>query len=136
MMDRHIRRQIEEIIDAGEGEHRDVIVRMGRDQDRADPIVAAATEAIQRRSLTVSAREILPVESKAFLTPSGEAIPRRELRMLRAADSSVAAQVALGARQSKAVPIACRCARNKCPAASCDTVSSRSSRSRGRPASA
>ena len=70
-----LQEQIEKIIDMGEGDRRDVIVRIkSRDEER-ESFVRLAAEAIHQRNLSLSARDVLPPARRPAKRP-GASFPR------------------------------------------------------------
>jgi hypothetical protein len=93
-MSDHLQQQIEEIIDTGSGPTRDVIIRMGDLDREIKDLIPAASEAIRRRILSQSARELLPVRSGTLQRSREAKITPAQRRELRAAESSFTAQAA------------------------------------------
>jgi subtilisin family serine protease len=93
-MSDHLERQIEEIVDTGSGSTREVIIRMGDLDPEIKALLPAASQAIRRRILSQSARELLPVPSDALQRSRGAKVTPAVRRELRGAESSFTAQVA------------------------------------------
>jgi hypothetical protein len=86
--------QIERILDEGRGRRRSVIVRMSSTEEEIQELSSTASEAIRKRNLAQSARDVVPLSlDKMRLPESGKRTDYMK-RQLRAADQSVAAQVA------------------------------------------
>jgi subtilisin family serine protease len=93
-MSDHLQQQIEEIVDAGSGPTRDVIIRMGDLDRESKDLIPAASQAIRKRILSQSARELLPVRSGTLQRSREAKITSAQRRELRAAESSFTAQAA------------------------------------------
>ena len=93
-MQTQVNKQIEKIIDEGTGRKRSVIVRMASTDNEINILSGTASEAIQKRNVVQSARDILPLPyDNISLPPSGERSDYMQ-RKLRSVDQSVVAQVA------------------------------------------
>ncbi len=91
--------QVERIIDEGSGRRRSVIVKMASKEDDLSTLSSTASEAIQKRNLAQTARDVLPLSlDKMKLPDSGERTNYMK-QQLRSADASVAAQVAASGAQ-------------------------------------
>lgn len=93
-MQAQLDQQVEKIIDEGTGAKRSVIVRMASTDEEISILSGTASEAIQKRKLVQSARDVLPLPfDNINLPPSGERSAYMQ-RKLRSVDQSVVAQVA------------------------------------------
>src|SRR5262245_47250500 len=93
---RYLERQVEFIRDTQKGEFHDVVVKV-RPPGQDDPtFVATVAEALQRRGLSSSARDLLPVERDVlWASPEGGGRSRpKQASVLKSNDRSLAAQVA------------------------------------------
>ena len=95
-MSEHLKEQVKQIIDEGEGRFRSVIVQMREEGDYTRRVLEAAAGAIRHRGLSTSARELLPPRIDRFRAESDYAT-----RQLREAMGSVASQVALASRAAR-----------------------------------
>ena len=93
-MDKHIRKQVERIIDEGEGPYRSIIVQMATDDETAQSLIETGSEAVRRRSMSTSARDVLPAKARAMTTVRSSEQTRSERMALRRAEQSVASQIA------------------------------------------
>jgi subtilisin family serine protease len=91
--DPQVRKMVEQILEEGEGPRRSVIVQMGGPSAHARRLLETATEAIQKRTLALTARDVLPASVEAVGAP-GKPGPRQK-KELRAAGLSMASQAAL-----------------------------------------
>lgn len=105
-MKRHLKEQVERIIDEGAGRTRSVIVQMETDGSYTKALLRTASQAIRRRGMTVTARDVLPPQAHVFQdSVSRRASRNRSRRELRQADQSLAAQFALQALKTVAKPL-------------------------------
>lgn len=95
-MKKRLLEQATKIVDEGKGELRTVIVRMEAPADTQREILAAASEAIHRRILCTTARDVLPLPSKTLAVPVTATRAKATLRDMNKEDTSMAANVALG----------------------------------------
>lgn len=105
---KHLKAQIEYIRDMGDGDVHDVIVRMSQSDDVNTTIMTTVADALRRRGLSNSARDVLPVSASAFdeTVENLRTSSRRSKAAKTANDSrSLAAQLASEALQSVAVPL-------------------------------
>lgn len=94
-MTSHLQRQVEKIIDTGQGQSRDVIIRMGGPEVNARGFMPLASEAIRRRLLVSSARDLLPVDADLLARSASKKVSADTRRKLAARGSSLTAQTAL-----------------------------------------
>jgi len=59
-----IQEQIAKIIDTGDGDRRKIIVRVGGKDEREKSLVRLAASAISQRNMSLSARDVLPLDKK------------------------------------------------------------------------
>lgn len=102
-MKKHVREQVDRILDEEQGRIHSVIVQMEDQEEELRPIIEASTEALRRRLLTTSARELLPptadiIRKETKLTSS-------DRRKLYAARETMTSQIALAAIQSLTVDV-------------------------------
>jgi hypothetical protein len=90
----HLSQQIEQIIDEGKGPRRSVIVRMAAPDKARRDLLRAASHAIQKRNLTLTARDLLPASAKTLRRPRSGKRKAAARRELRAHEGSLAAAVA------------------------------------------
>jgi len=88
-----IQEQVEKIIDEGKGRRRSVIVRMATPEDETTRISKITSEAIQKRNMAVSARDVLPLPLENMKVPPSGERTRYNKQKLRSG-MSLAAQVA------------------------------------------
>ena len=69
-------RQVERILDEGSGNHRSVIVRMKLPEKDEETILGVVANAIQRRALLLTARDVLPIHLDRMV-PTGSRNPFR-----------------------------------------------------------
>jgi subtilisin family serine protease len=91
---KRLHEQVERIIDEGSGERRSVIVRVVEPQDDLTVLVGTATDAIRARSLSRTAREILPSHADVVRGKKPGKLSTREKRALADDQVSSVAQVA------------------------------------------
>ena len=94
MMDKLLKQQVEQILDEGTGKYRNIIVQMASPTKDSDPLLRAATDAAKRRTLALTARDILPLPLNKMRFPKSGKRSRAERGELRAAAKSLAAQLA------------------------------------------
>jgi hypothetical protein len=94
-MKKRLLEQATKIVDEGKGELRTVIVRMEAPADTQREILAAASQAIHRRILCTTARDVLPLPSKTLAVPVTATRAKATLRDMNKEDTSMAANVAL-----------------------------------------
>ena len=92
-MTRRLARQVERILDEGSGSHRSVIVRMKLPETDEETLLRAIVGAIQRRSLLLTARDILPTRLDLVAEPDGGVPSGRAAEALEE-EGGLAAQVA------------------------------------------
>lgn len=92
-MNRRLARQVERILDEGSGSHRSVIVRMKLPETDEETLLGAVVGAIQRRSLLLTARDILPTRLDVVAGPVG-GVPSGRAREALEEEGGLAAQVA------------------------------------------
>lgn len=95
-MNKRLLEQATQIVDEGEGELRTVIVRMETPADTQREILATASEAIRRRILCTSARDVLPAPDMTLAVPVTATTAKDTLRDITKEDTSMAANVRLG----------------------------------------
>jgi len=93
-MDKHVRSQLERIIDEGEGDLRSVIVQMSADEETTRSLLETASEAIRRRRMATSAREALPPEAGRLTSAAARKGRTAKRRRPREAEPSMALQLA------------------------------------------
>lgn len=92
-MNRRLAGQVERILDEGSGSHRSVIVRMKLPEADEETLLGAVVGAIQRRSLVLTARDILPTRLDLLAGSDGE-VPSGRAREALEEEGGLAAQVA------------------------------------------
>jgi subtilisin family serine protease len=90
---KHLREQVERIIDEGVGTRRSVIVRMAEPGADIGALIGTAGEAIRARRLSQTARDILPSQGEAVREKTSGLSPRNR-RALASDHVSASAQVA------------------------------------------
>ncbi len=68
-MDTRVERQVERILEMSGEERHSVIVRVASPDDKKDVLIDAAASAIQRRNLTLTARDLLPASREVLQAP-------------------------------------------------------------------
>jgi subtilisin family serine protease len=91
----HLNEQVEKIIDEGTGRRRSVIVRMASPEEALTALSSTTSNAIQKRNLAISARDVLPLPLDKIRLPESGERSAYEKRVLRAEEHSVTAQVAV-----------------------------------------
>lgn len=86
-------RQVERILDEGSGNHRSVIVRMKLPEKDEETILGVVANAIQRRALLLTARDVLPTHLDRMVLPDRGTPSDRARKALRD-EGGLAAQVA------------------------------------------
>ena len=94
-MSNYVEKQIQKVLDEGQGRTRHVIVQMRYEPEDLDELLNTASQAMRRRSMAISARSVLPAEARYFRKDSSLTAATRK-KNLRGAKRSMAAQV--GAR--------------------------------------
>ena len=94
--------QVERILDEDTGRVHSVIVQMEEPNEQLQLILQASTEALRRRHLTMSARELLPPKSE--LIREKLELSEHDRRKLREMSYSMASQIALAAVGTIAIP--------------------------------
>ena len=92
-MTRRLTRQVERILDEGSGNHRSVIVRMKLPEKDEETLLGVVANAIQRRALLLTARDVLPADLDRLTPPDRGAPSDRASEALRD-EGGLAAQVA------------------------------------------
>jgi len=92
-MRKYVREQVDRILDEELGRVYSVIVQMGDPEEELRSLLEASTEALHRRHLTTSARELVP--PKAELIRKNVAFTPTERRKLRDAHETMTSEVAL-----------------------------------------
>ncbi|MCK4782777.1 MAG: hypothetical protein KAV87_03425, partial [Desulfobacteraceae bacterium] len=93
-MRKKLKEQVDKILDEGTGKRRGVIVRM-TPPEKIDVLMRTASNAMQKRNLSLNARDVLPVSLDDMVLPkSGRRSPSAQ-RHIKAAKSSVASQMAM-----------------------------------------
>jgi subtilisin family serine protease len=96
-MSKHLEDQVARIIDEGEGRTRSVIVQMSYDQPDTEDILSTVTAATRRRSMSASARDLLPARAEMFRKAKAGEATRTTKRHLKSAKMSMASQMAVAA---------------------------------------
>lgn len=99
-MDNVLKKQVERIIDEGVGSHRSVIVQMKSDETTTRKLLEAAGEAIRRRSLSTTARDMLPPKASALRASGSTKRTRTWDRKLLEVPMSMTSQFALAGAPS------------------------------------
>jgi subtilisin family serine protease len=94
-MNGHLDEQVERIIDEGKGRRRSVIVRMASPEEELTALSSTTSNAIQKRNLAISARDVLPLPLDRIRLPESGERSAYEKRVLKAEEHSVTAQVAV-----------------------------------------
>ncbi|MCP4203768.1 MAG: S8 family serine peptidase [bacterium] len=97
----YLHEQIEKIIDEGRGATRDVIVQMSPESTEYSRLLQASSRAIRKRSMSTSARELLPPPAKIL---KRKARPKERRTELRTHTQSLASQVAALAKPRRPTP--------------------------------
>ncbi len=92
-MTRRLASQVERILDEGSGSHRSVIVRMKLPETDEETLLGVIAGAIQRRTLLLTARDILPARLDLMAGPD-RGIPSDRAREALREEGGLAAQVA------------------------------------------
>jgi len=100
-MKKQVREQVERILDEETGRVHSVIVQMESPNEEWQAMLDASIEALQRRHLTTSARELLP--PKADLILKDTSLTPTERRHLRANQETMTSQITLAAIQTATV---------------------------------
>lgn len=100
-MNPHVRRQVERILDQDASTVHSVIVQMEEATDQLEPLLGASAEAVRRRHLTISARDLAPPEAE--LIREQRDLTSSERRRLREVSTSMASQVALASVETVAL---------------------------------
>ena len=95
-MTKRLARQVERILDEGSGSHRSVIVRMKLPERDEETLLGVVAGAIQRRTLLLTARDILPAHPGLVAGPDRGDPSDRAREALRQ-EGGLAAQVAAAA---------------------------------------
>ncbi|PVV11341.1 MAG: hypothetical protein B6D72_07180, partial [gamma proteobacterium symbiont of Ctena orbiculata] len=90
-MERHLRNQIERIIDEGQGKARSVIIQMDTGKEETEELVSIASQAIIGRSMFLSARDALPPPAEK-LQRTAKASRGRKSRRRRLPDTKSMAE--------------------------------------------
>lgn len=99
MMKKHIQEQVERILDEESGRVHSVIVQMESPNEELRALLEAGAEALQRRHLTTSARELIPPKADVILKQE-DALTSGDRRQLKATQETMTAQVAMAAVQT------------------------------------
>ena len=91
----YLHRQIERILDESSDEEPSVIVQMEEPAGQLQRVFRASAEALTRRQLTLSPRELVPANADVMFETS--ALSRSHRRQLYAASNSISSQVTLAA---------------------------------------
>ncbi len=91
----NLNEQVERIIDEGSGRRRSVIVRMASPEEELKALSSTTSNAIQKRNLAISARDVLPLPLDRIKLPESGERTAYEKRVLRAEEHSVTAQIAV-----------------------------------------
>ncbi|MBD1913140.1 S8 family serine peptidase [Leptolyngbya sp. FACHB-8] len=100
-MKKQIREQVERILDEESGRVHSVIVQMESPDEELRAMLDASIEAMQRRHLTTSPRELLPPKADVILKDAD--FTATERRHLRASQETMTSQIALAAIQTSTV---------------------------------
>jgi len=100
-MKKQVREQVERILDEEAGRFHSVIVQMESPNEALQAMLDASIEAMQRRHLTTSARELLPPKADVILKDTD--FTRTERRQLRATQETMTSQIALADIQAVTV---------------------------------
>jgi len=96
-MSKHLEDQVARIIDEGEGLRRSVIVQMSYDRPETKALLRTVTEATRRRSMSATARDLLPARADLFRRAKAGEATRATKRHLKSAKMSMASQMAVAA---------------------------------------
>jgi len=101
-MEPPIKTQVEKILDEGSGDHRSVIVRLGDREENQEPLLRLATDAIRRRNMSFSARDVLPEERREASRSRRRRSSERTRREWQAAAKTMAAKFPTTPKQARA----------------------------------
>ncbi len=104
-MDNVLKKQVERIIDEGVGPSRSVIVQMKSDETTTKKLLDTAGEAIHRRRLSTTARDMLPPKASALTVPESTKRTRVQRRELLEEPMSMTSQFALAAAAAITMPV-------------------------------